>query len=308
MPVRGTQSFVHILRDCWRRPSLPALEVCWRWIFGIPLVAFLAWKGWHIYAATAGQIAGTGIAGASIADPMPATVALSDVYAILKPPIEHLLVWLVPLAVVVWAAISGIGRNTVLRRYDGTLPRRWNAMVGLQLLRVIFLGGSFLLWFAAVQWAGEATLSGDSPNIIGYFALVIFLSLGVFTVWALVSWVFSIAPLLVLLEGCGIVSSVGQTLRLGPLTAKLVEINLVMGIIKLALIVLAMVWSAMPLPFETVMHGTALYAWWAVGTVLYCIASDFFQVARVVAFIQLWRGYKMMRSTPVTDPLTKLRA
>ena len=34
------------------------------------------------------------------------------------------------------------------------------------------------------------------------------------------------------------------------LTAKLVEVNLVLGIVKLALIVLAMVFSAIPLPFE----------------------------------------------------------
>ena len=34
------------------------------------------------------------------------------------------------------------------------------------------------------------------------------------------------------------------------MTAKLVEINLVMGIVKLALIVLAMVLSAAPLPFS----------------------------------------------------------
>lgn len=308
MPVRGTQSFVHILRDCWHRPSLIVLEVCWRWIFGIPLATLLAWKAWQIYSTTAGQIAVTGIGSASIADPMAAAVALSNVYAILEPPISHLLAWLVPVAIVAWAVISGIGRNALLRRYDATLPRRWSGMVGLQLLRVIFMGGSFVLWFAAVQWAGGVTLSGDSPNIIGYFALVIFLSLGVFTVWAVVSWVFSIAPLLVLLEGCGVVSSLGRSLRLGPLTAKLIEINLVMGIIKLALIVLALVWSASPLPFETVMYGAALYAWWAAGTVLYCIASDFFQVARLAAFIQLWRAYKVMPSIPLTNPLTKLQA
>ena len=33
--VRGTQSFVHVLATCWRRPSLTALEVAWRWAFGI---------------------------------------------------------------------------------------------------------------------------------------------------------------------------------------------------------------------------------------------------------------------------------
>ena len=292
MPVRGTQSFIHILGECWRRPSLLALEVLWRWLFGIPLMAVLAWEVWRIYATIASQLASTGINDVSIADPMRAAVVLSDVYAILAPPILHLLLWLVPAAIIGWAVVSGIGRNAVLCRYDRSLPRRWAALTTLQLLRVIFLAGSVVLWFVAIHWAAEATLWGDSPNIIGYCALVVGLSLGIFTLWALVSWVFSIAPLLVLLEDRGIVSSLARSLRLGPLRGKLVEINLIMGIIKLALMVLAMVWSAMPLPFEAVVQGASLYAWWAVGTILYCIASDFFQVARLAAFIQLWRAFQ----------------
>ena len=292
MPVRGTQSFIHILGECWRRPSLLALELLWRWLFGIPLIALIAWEGWHIYAITVRQLAGAGLDDVSIADPMRAAVVLSNVYAILAPPIFHLLLWLVPVAIVAWAATSGIGRNAVLRRYDPTLPRRWGALTILQLLRVVFLGGSVVFWFAAIHWAAGATLQGDSPNIMAYFAIVIGISLGIFTLWALLSWVFSIAPVLVLLENCGIISSLARSLRLGPLKGKLIEINLIMGIIKLALMVLAMVWSAMPLPFEAEVHGPSLYAWWALGTILYCIASDFFQVARLAAFIQLWRAFQ----------------
>ena len=106
------------------------------------------------------------------------------------------------------------------------------------------------------------------------------------------SWVFSIAPLLVLLENRGILSSLSRSLRLGSLTSKLVEINVVMGIVKIALIVLAMVFSATPLPFESVMQGAPLYIWWSIVTLLYLAASDFFQVARLVAFIQFWRLWK----------------
>src|SRR6202012_4539373 len=101
--------------------------------------------------------------------------------------------------------------------------------------------------------------------------------------------VFSIAPLLVLLEDCGIATSLYRSMRLGPLTGKLVEVNLVMGIIKLALIVLAMVFSATPLPFESVMQGAPLYIWWTLVTLMYLVASDFFQVERLMAFVQFWR-------------------
>ena len=81
-----------------------------------------------------------------------------------------------------------------------------------------------------------------------------------------------------------------RSVRLGrEFTGKLVEVNLVMGIVKLALMVLAMVLSATPLPFQSVMTGEALQQWWIGVTLLYFVANDFFQVARLVSFIQFWR-------------------
>jgi hypothetical protein len=186
----------------------------------------------------------------------------------------------------------------VLRRYDASLPRRSAALIALQLLRVVALSGSFVAWFFAIHWAANYSLPGVEPNLVLYCALVICLSLGIFTLWALLSWIFSIAPLLALLENRGIPGSLYRSLRLGPLRSKLVEVNLVMGIIKLALIVLAMVFSATPLPFESVMQGPPIYIWWTLVTLLYLAASDFFQVARLVAFIQFWRVTNAVRTSP----------
>ena len=122
-----------------------------------------------------------------------------------------------------------------------------------------------------------------------YLALLICISLGTFTVWALVSWVFSVAPLIALAERQTITGSLLRSVRLGRMSGKLTEVNLVLGIVKLALIVLGMVFSATPLPFENTVNGVVLYAWWGVVTLLYLAASDFFQVARLVAFLDLLR-------------------
>jgi len=298
MAVRGTQSFVQVLSECWSRPSLLVLEIFWRWLFGIPLLAVVAWLGLRIYLAISNQLAAAGIDQFSIVDPMRAAVIASDIYAVVAPPIFRTAMWLVPAAALVWAIVSGAGRNAVLRRYDPSLPQRTTILSALQLLRISFLGSSFWFWFAGVHWAASYSLSGDEPSLVTYCSIVICLSLGIFTLWALVSWVFSIAPLLVLLEDRGIGSSLYRSLRLGPLTGKLVEINLIMGIIKLALVVLAMVFSAIPLPFTSGMQGPSLYAWWAVVSVLYLLASDFFQVARLVAFVQLWRAYIVSAQEP----------
>jgi hypothetical protein len=290
--VKGTQSFVHMLANCWSRPSLLALEVAWRWLFGAPALLLVYYEGARILSATASQLEATGIEQFSLQDPMRGAVMVADVLAVLKPPVLHAVIWLFPLLAVGWSIASGIGRNLVLRRYDPALPKKPLPLIALQLLRVAGLSGSFAGWFLAIHWAATYALSGGEPNLVLYCALVICLSLGIFTLWALLSWVFSIAPLLVLLENRGIAASLYHSLGPGPLTSKLVEVNLVMGIIKLALIVLAMVFSATPLPFESVMQGPPLYIWWTIVTLLYLAASDFFQVARLVAFIQFWRLWR----------------
>ena len=130
------------------------------------------------------------------------------------------------------------------------------------------------LWcgFGAVQWAANVTVlgpiaAGGEANLVGYFALGIVATLALFTLWAVVSWVLSVAPLLAMLRGLGVGESLAAAFRLGQLKGKLVErnINLVMGIVKIALIVLAMVFSVTPLPFESVTTPELSAVWWRRG-------------------------------------------
>ena len=67
-----------------------------------------------------------------------------------------------------------------------------------------------------------------------------------------------------LLEDCTLAQALKRSLRLGkPFTGKLVEINLVMGIVKLALVVLAMVLlGAAPLPFSDELGSGAMHVVW----------------------------------------------
>ena len=125
---------------------------------------------------------------------------------------------------------------------------------------------------------------------MGFCALVIVLTLGLFIAWSTVSWWFGMAPLLAMLQGFGVGKSLGEAGRLKGLRGELVEINLVMGIVKIALIVLAMVFSACPLPFQSVTTPEFLAWWWAGVGVLYLVGSDFFHVARLVAYLTLWRA------------------
>ena len=285
--MRGTQSLVYVCAACWKRPSLLGWELFWRWGFGIPAAAILYYDG----AKVLGSVALDPNA-VSLTDPLQAGQQLATTSAALTPMVVPVALWLGPLLAVSWAIASGLGRTAVLKRLDPALRPAPLALILLQLLRMAALIAVCLGWYSAIRWAAQATLYAATPNLVAYSAWVICLSLGIFVLWALLSWIFSIAPLLAMLEGTGVFRSLARSLRLGALTGKLVEVNLALGIVRLALIVLAIVFSAIPLPFEADMTGTALTLWWIAVTLLYLVASDFFQVARLAAFVQFWRLYR----------------
>ena len=306
--VRGTQSFVHTLSSCWRRPSLTLLEVGWRWAYGIPaglLAGFEVRK--VLLAATGGTLdpARLGLdstllgdpVGALSADPLAATGKFAAAIGLVLPGLEHVGVWLVPLLLVSWIVASSLGRTLVLKRADGAMHARPLTLIGLQAIRMAALLSVIAGWFWLIQGSSRLAITGPiaagtEPNLVLYCGLVIVLTLGFFTTWAVLSWVFFVAPLLAMLENRGVLASMRAAFGLGGLKSKLVEINLVMGIVKIALIVLAMVFSATPLPFESVTTPQFLANWWAGVTLLYLLWSDFFHVARLVGYLNLWRAYK----------------
>jgi hypothetical protein len=308
-PMRGTQSFLSTLVRCWNRPSLLGLELLWRWGLGIPVIGLLCWETTRILFHV--SLAHTGIYQFSLIDSVAAAQTLSATADVLLPPVRAAALWLVPLLAVAWALASGFGRSLMLHRYDPALRSAPGLLAAMQLLRIVMLIGSFAVWSLCLHWAAWSSLGGAEPNLVGYFIKAIFLSLGIFSFWALISWVFSIAPLLALLEGKGMIASLRASIRFGHgslrgLRAKLVEINLILGIVKVALIVLAMVFCATPVPFKEEINGPSLYAWWALVTVGYFVASDFFQLARVIGFIEFWRAVNHVPVRSTAGPSTSL--
>jgi hypothetical protein len=166
----------------------------------------------------------------------------------------------------------------------------------LQAAWLALLGATCWGWLRCMEWVAATHITaGAEPELVGFAFWTIFLALGFFTVWALASWALSIAPLLMLLEDRSALSALGQSIRLGKaFTGKLVEINLVMGIVNLALIVLAMVLSAAPLPFSDQLGSDALHWINVAAVVFYLVASDYFQIVQLKGFQEFW---KMFRGT-----------
>lgn len=275
-----------------RRPALTAIEVGWRWLFGIPLL-MICFKQWQQILA-AFPLESSGFNSLDAQNPWVAVVQLASVIAYYQPQVLAVLRWLLPTAALAWVVISGVGRNLLLKRINPSLPFRPAQMIALQAAWLALLAATTCGWFACMQWAATTHINpSGEPDLIGFAIWAIILSLAFFTTWALLSWTLEIAPLLLLLERRSVLSSMGQSLRLGkPFTSKLAEINLVMGIVKLALIVLAMVFSAAPLPFSDQLGDSALHVVWVASTVFYLVANDYFQVVRLKGFVEFWKIFR----------------
>ena len=298
-PVRGTQSLVGQMGWVFARPLLTALEVGWRWLVGLPVLAVCLHEVRRIL--TDLPLESTGLTAINPQDPWVAAVQLDHAWQMYQPEVAAVLGWLVPVAAVAWVVISGVGRSVVLWRLASASGRavrmRASGLMGMMVLQaawLVVIGAMVGAWVWAMEWVGAThiaagSMAGGEPDLIGYSMWAIFLSLGFYTAWALVSWPVGIAPVLMVMEECSPWQALGRSLRLGKtFTARVIEINLVMGIVTLALIVLAMVLSAAPLPFSDQLGPDSLHVLWAIATVFYLIASDHFQVVRLKSFVEFW--------------------
>lgn len=283
--VRGTQSFVGVMAAVWKRPSLTGLELLWRWTFGVLalgavwIFAHDAVMAWVLKAHDIGPLllrGGVVVRG------------IADVLANLWPLLG---------ALAVWSAFAGVGRGSVLRGWDGSLATRRATMIVLAVLRTFAYAGLVVVWFSLLVAMARRDVwtpmdRGLAPSYVPGFAMAVTVTLLLFVVWTVTSWIVRIAPVLAMSRGLGPLASLRAAMRLGPLRSKLIEINLVMGIVKIALIVLAMVFSACPLPFSSVESQTFLTWWWIGVGVLYLVAADYFHVVRAAAYEALYKAHE----------------
>ena len=300
--LRATQSLVSHMSFCWRHPSVTAIEVGWRWLFGAPFLLLLQAQSHQVLLRIPPN--SVGFNHLDFQNPWVSTAILADAAGLYEPAVADVLRWLAPLAVVVWAVVSGVGRTFVLSRMERFAPDRSESskhfmakipgVILLQGVWLIALLACFYGWFQGVAWASRTHLnSATEPDLIGYLIWLIFLSLTIYTIWALVSWTLSIAPILYLNEGGSIGAVLVRGFRLGrTVSSKLLEINLVMAIVKIALIVLAMVFSAAPLPFSDLFGPGGLNNLYIGIGLAYLLANDYFHAVRLKSFVEFWRRYR----------------
>ncbi|MFP5275647.1 MAG: hypothetical protein ACLGPM_00915 [Acidobacteriota bacterium] len=291
-PVRGTQLLVEHMGTVIKRPVLSLLEIGWRWLVGIPFL-WVFWNQWQkvlaVYPVTA-----SGFTQVDTVNPWIGLVQMGGVWKYYAPHAAAILHWLLPLFAFVWVVVSAVGRNLILMRMNPGVRFR---PLGMMLLQAVWLALAALAiwgWFVSVQWTAVTHFHpGAEPELVGFFIWSIFLSLGFYSAFALLSWPFSVAPILMLMEKRSALSALGQGLRLGKeFGSKAAEINMTLGVAKLGIIVLAMVLSAAPLPFADELSPGALRLVTCASFLFYMIANDYFQVVRLRAFVEFRKIFR----------------
>jgi hypothetical protein len=305
-PVRGTQSFVGVMGEVWRRPSLTAMEIAWRWLpcavclSLIPVIGVLLGSlGMDIHFSPLLQSEVALFQSMSVFRPAGPLGAMSGGLMELWNTLFPLLRWLLPALFLLWNLIAAFGRNAVLRRFDPTLHVRRLTLFVLGALRALALVVFWLLeWKLLVDSLYSAIAApaarGEEAHLVTFAARIICGTLLLYVVWGVFSWFLQLAPLLAMRNNLGALAALRAALGSSRgLRGKLIEINLVMNIVRITLIVLAMVMSASPLAFQSVATQQFFAIWWGIAVLLYLAASDYFHVVRSAAYLSLHRVYNL---------------
>ncbi len=164
----------------FERPSLTAIEVAWRWLFGVPLSGRLLLEAQRILAVL--PLEAAGLDAIDPQNPWVAAVQLSDAWALYQPHVAGRPALASAAAAVAWVVLCGIGRGLLLKRIEPRLRFRPFAMIALQAAWLALLAATCWGWFRSIEWvaATHITAAGE-PDLVGYSMWVIFLSLGFFT-------------------------------------------------------------------------------------------------------------------------------
>ncbi len=304
VPVRGTQSMVGVMAFVWKHPSLTGLELAWRWMAAAPLL----WLAWHRLSPALRSIPidYDRLENLTFFEPVRSVGILAGQLRPFEPALKGVAVWFVPLALILWTALATLGRTAVLRRAsrswrsprtegragvtaEGDRPRihlrpaRFAALAFLRALSFVALLG---VWWLGILGAVRVTIvtpgrMGAEPNLVLFTAELVGLTLAAFLLWATTVWWIDLSAL-----EASIAPGPGKT-QGAHLRSKLIETNLVMGIVRVALFVLAMTFSASPLPFQSQETQAYINVWWVGVAIFYIVVSDLFHVVRRVTYLRL---------------------
>lgn len=270
-----------------------ALELLWRWSFGLGLLALLFYAYSHLREAV--LISDAGMAALHSHDPMTVLRAAAGLVVSIEPLLLRTAVQISAAAAVLWVVSSALGRGPITRTLARRLASecrvslppdapRWEAYALLKMGCVAMLLILLIGYMGGILLA--TALDAAGTNIL-VAVLIVVASLAVAAlVWSYVNWVLSLAPIFVARDGLAALDAVVAALAfMGRNHSRLVAVaawnatlrGLFATAITLAGIATVALHSRMP--------GWSAAVLLVAETLLYLLVSDYLLLARYAAYI-----------------------
>jgi hypothetical protein len=278
-------------RDGWRAitqtPSLILAEIAWRWTFGIAMWAVLA----YIALSSLGQVRVTDAEIKLIRafDPYASSYVLLRVLNSIVPVMVRVLAYAMPALTVLWIAAATLGRAATLTALLGDRAGkvRWSALAGVNVLRAI------VLFAAVLAFVGSSILVGrffrGTPELLGAAILLnLGINLLILSVWSLLNWFLSLAPIFVMRDGVGTFSAFGISLDLfRERSGAYMGAAVALGLVRLLLLVLVSFISLIPLGMIGNSPTRAVVVVSVAVAIIYWALMDVVQIWRIAAYVSL---------------------
>lgn len=270
-------------------PALLAIELLWRWSFGLGLLAlaFLAYARLRqaVFLSGADELAFRSH------DPFAVAAAARDLLAAALPSLREMLTPALCVAAVLWIVAATLGRGIITRvivrrlAADYAVPiapdaPRWSGFALLNFARVLTLLILVIGYLGGLRVA--AYEAGPEPDLLAS-SLIIFASLAVSALlWNYVNWVLSLAPIFVVRDALPPLDSVVAAIAfIGRNRSRLMAISIrngtLRGVVATAASVAGVLTAALGLP------PWVISALIALETLAYLVVSDFYLLARLGA-------------------------
>ena len=273
------EGFREVLRD----PALLLIEVGWRWAFGVVAIVVCATTAFLITSKV--RVNPAGLESISGMAPWEMTQAVASVISTLGSRLLRIGPFAVLFLAAAWIVLSALGRRATLLRPALAPAADLQTCFRISTLRAVVTLGALLAWILAGMVAGTvaAVTGNDIPNLGLILLIVIPAILLIVSVWSAANWYISLAPLF---AGNRMTQCVKDTWTLvRSQRDEVLEISIATAVIRFVLLVIAFVLSFAVSAVITIPRVVAID--FLAIALLYFLAADFVNIARLVAFAKL---------------------
>ena len=276
------------LRDGWRvlkrAPATILTEIAWRWTFGLAFCATL-YYGFREYFASV-EITNAEYAAMRSLQPYTWIAILGRVMVAFIEGLHLIGPIMIPALVILWVALSTIGRAATIRALSAVDSRtNWPATAALNLFRLILVAAAILAYFGCGALI-DAMVGDTTQHLAAVVLLAALAMIVIATVWGMLNWFLSLAPIFTIRDGTGLFASITQAVDVYRVRSRAFTASgFSFGFIRTVLVIIATILSLLPIAQFSGTHVRLTILIVVTTSLAYFALADALNIWRLAAYI-----------------------